>query len=56
LSADTIKQIVKRLRVRFADLLNGRLRQTVASDADVALARRALCQALESPAPSVEGA
>jgi RNA polymerase sigma-70 factor (ECF subfamily) len=55
-SVDAVKQAVRRLRLRFADLLNDRLRQSVASDADVALARRALCEALESPAPPHEGA
>jgi DNA-directed RNA polymerase specialized sigma24 family protein len=56
LNADTVKQVVRRLRLRFADLLNERLRQSVESDADVALARRALCEALESPAPPHQGA
>jgi DNA-directed RNA polymerase specialized sigma24 family protein len=56
LSPDAVKQIVRRLRVRFADLLNETLRRSVSSDADVALARRALCQALESPAPEHDGA
>ncbi len=50
-SADAVKQAVRRLRMRFADLLNQRLRQNVESDAEVVLARRALCQALELPAP-----
>lgn len=55
-SADAVKQAVRRLRLRFADLLNERLRQSVESDADVALARRALCEALESPACPHAGA
>jgi DNA-directed RNA polymerase specialized sigma24 family protein len=54
-NADAVKQVVRRLRLRFADLLNERLRQSVESDADVALARRALCEALELPAPAHEG-
>lgn len=55
-SSEAVKQVVRRLRLRFADLLNERLRQSAASEADVALARRALCEALESPAPPHEGA
>ena len=55
-NADAVKHVVRRLRLRFADLLNERLRQSVKSDAEVALARRALCEALELPAPAHEGA
>lgn len=56
LNADAVKQIVRRLRLRFADLLDERLRRGVENDADAAQARRALCEALESPAPPHEGA
>ncbi|RYZ07372.1 MAG: hypothetical protein EOO73_12000 [Myxococcales bacterium] len=55
LSPEAVKQIVRRLRVRFVDLLNETLGRSVTSEAEVALARRALCQALESPAPLHEG-
>jgi DNA-directed RNA polymerase specialized sigma24 family protein len=55
-NADAVKQAVRRLRLRFADLLNERLGRSVKSDAEIALARRALCEALELPAPPHAGA
>ncbi len=55
LSTDTVKQIVRRLRMRFVDLLDEALGRGVRSDAEVALARRGLCHALESPASYYEG-
>lgn len=53
---EAVKKAVERLRRRYGALLNERLGQGVASDADVALARRALYEALELPAPHLESA
>jgi DNA-directed RNA polymerase specialized sigma24 family protein len=56
LSACAVKQIVRRLRVRFGELLNEKIRQSVGSEADVGAGRRSLCRALESPPSPHEGA
>jgi DNA-directed RNA polymerase specialized sigma24 family protein len=56
LSADAVKQLVKRLRKRFGQLLHERIRQCVQGEADVAIAKLLLCQALERPAELHPGA
>jgi DNA-directed RNA polymerase specialized sigma24 family protein len=50
MTPDTVKQLVKRLRRRFGQLLLDDIRRSVESDADVSAAKRLLCQALEAPA------
>jgi DNA-directed RNA polymerase specialized sigma24 family protein len=50
MKASTMKQVVKRLRVRFAELLVARVRQDVSSDSEVPQALKDLCAALELPA------
>jgi len=55
LSADAVKQLVRRLRKRFGLLLHDRIRQSVDGEADVAIAKLLLCQALETPPESHQG-
>lgn len=55
LSRDAVKHIVRRLRVRFVQMLDETIARSVTSEGEIALARRALCQALELPASPHEG-
>jgi hypothetical protein len=55
LSADAVKQLVSRLRRRFGQLLHERIRQSVDGEADVAIAKLLLCQALETPSENHQG-
>lgn len=45
---DAVKQLVRRLRGRFGQLLHDVIRQSVESEADVQVAKRLLCHALDS--------
>jgi DNA-directed RNA polymerase specialized sigma24 family protein len=56
MSADAVKQLVLRLRKRFGQLLHERIRQSVDGEADVAVAKLLLCQALETPPENHQGA
>lgn len=50
INTDAVKQLVRRLRVRFGQLLHEQIRQSVDCEEDVPDAKRLLCQALELPA------
>jgi DNA-directed RNA polymerase specialized sigma24 family protein len=52
MSPDAVKQLVRRLRVRFGQLLHDLIRQSVDTEAEVRAGKRLLCQALEAPAES----
>lgn len=56
MKATTTKQVVKRLRARFAELLVARLRQDLSSDSEVPQALKDLCASLELPATYPEAA
>jgi len=56
LSTDAVKQIVERLKRRFADLLKEELlRQVVDVETDLPSAQRLLCEAIEAPRALHEG-
>ena len=55
ISADAVKQLVKRLRQRFGQLLHDQICQSVDGEPDVAFAKLLLCQALETSVENQEG-
>lgn len=52
LRSDAVRQLVRRLRLRFGLLLKEELAKRVTGDGDVATAQRLLCQALSSSPPA----